>query len=159
MSDQNGNPEHWSEAVSAASRHVRERAAAEEKATERTRSERSAVWVVAALVVLAAVVAWEVQVLTRTPDPLSAREQEIDLRWLVADVVEEVEGFRMAEGRLPAPSDLLDLLGEDMVYGLRDGGYVVAAEGDGIHLEFDGDMPLAEWVALRGSEVGPEAVR
>ncbi len=120
----------------------------------------TAIWffliIVAALVVLAAVLVGDVWVLTRTPDPLPGRELEIDLRWLVADVVEAVEDFRAAEGRLPASSDLLDLPEEDIVYERRDDGYVVLAEGDGVHLEFDGNVPLAEWVAPGGSEADPE---
>ena len=67
--------------------------------------------------------------------------------------------FRSAEGRLPAPSDLLDFLEDDIVYERRGGGYVVLAEGDEVHLEFDGNVPLAEWVALGGSDAGPETTR
>ena len=156
MSEQNGNLEGWSDAVSAAFRHVEEREVAEEEAAERARPKRSGAWVVVALVVLVAVLVGDVWVLTRTSDPLPAWQQETDLRWLVADVVEAVEDFRSAEGRLPAPSDLLDLPEEDIVYELRDGGYVVLAEGDGVHLEFDGNVPLGEWVAPGGSDADPE---
>ena len=159
MSEQNGNLEGWSDAVSAASRHVQEREVAEEEAAERARPKRNPALVVVALVALIAVLVGDVWVLTRTPDPLPAKEQEIDLRWLVADVVEGVEDFRSTEGRLPAPSDLLDLVWEDLVYEFRDSGYVVFAESDGIHVEFDGNVPLAEWVALGASEADPEATR
>ncbi len=159
MSEQDGGLEGWSDAVSEASRHVQERLLAEEEAAERARPKPNAASIVVALVVLVAVLVGDAWVLTRTPNPPSPREQEIDLRWLVADVVEGVEDFRSAEGRLPAPSDLLDLLEEDIFYEPRDGGYVVLAEGDGIHLEFDGNVPLAEWVALVGSEADPETTR
>ena len=155
MSEQNGNLEGWSDAVSAASRHLQEREVAEEEAAERAKPKRNAAWVVVALVVLVAVLVGDVWVLTRIPDPPPAKQQEADLHWLVADVVEAVEDFRSAEGRLPAPSDL-DLPEGDIVYELRDGGYVVLAEGDGVHLEFDGNVPLAEWVAPGGSEADPE---
>ena len=159
MSEQKDNVEGWSDAVSEASRHVQEREVAEEEAADRARPKRSAAWVLVALVVLVAVLVGDVWLLTRSPDPLPARQQEIDLRWLVADVVESVEDFRSVEGRLPAPSDLLELVEEDLVYERRDGGYVVLAEGDGIHLEFDGNVSLEEWVASGGPEAHPETTR
>lgn len=159
MSARNGGPVDWSDAVSAASRHVEERAVAEERAAERARPKRNAAWLAMAFGVLVAVAVWDARVLTRTNDPPSAIQQEMDLRWLVADVVQGAEDFRAAEGGLPKASDLLDLLWGDMVYELRDAGYVVLAEGDGIRLEFDGTIPLAEWVALGASEAGPGATR
>ena len=84
MGEQDGSLEGWSDAVSEASRHVQERLVAEEEAAERARPKPNAASVVVALVVLVAVLVGDAWVLTRTPNPPSPREQEIDLRWLVA---------------------------------------------------------------------------
>jgi len=159
MSEENGTPEVWSDTVSEASRHVQERTIAEEEATERAKAKPTARWVVAALAVLTVVIVWDIRALTATPDPPSTWQQEVDLRWLVSDVVEEVEDFRSAEGRLPGAADLEHVLDDDIVYEAWDGVFMVVAEGDGVRLQFDGTIPLAEWVTLVGPHSGPEALR
>ena len=99
---------------------------------------------------LALVVAWDVSRWTQPPVPLTPEEQSIDLTWIVAGVVEEVEAFRTAEGRLPSTADLEDLLDETVSYQVEGDGFRVVGTAGEAELTFDGSLPLGEWIVRNG---------
>jgi hypothetical protein len=79
---------------------------------------------------------------------LDPHRVEVDLRWAVAEVVEEIERQRSISGELPRHEDLHGLLGEAISYTLLGSSYrIVGSRGD-VRVEFDGSIPLDEWRAL-----------
>ncbi len=143
-----------SDAVSKASEHVRERKAASEEAAERAKPKSSGPRLALAMVVLAAVVAWDAYVLTRPPEGLPPAEQEVDLGWLVVDAVELIESYREDEGRLPTAVELRDLLDEAVSYRAQGGRYFLVVQSDDVRVEYDDSVSIDEWLAARGLNEG-----
>ncbi len=144
----------WSEVVAKASEHVQERHVAAEEAAERQKPRARGPVLAVAAVAFAGVLAWDFYMFAQPPEPPPLEETTVDLRWLVADAVELIEGFRSENGRLPARADLGDLLPADIMYELRGDTYVVAAAEEGIRVEFDGSVPLQRWVQDDGAGGG-----
>ena len=137
----------WSEAVSQASTHVQQRKLAIEEAAERQKPKSRGLLLVEAAVIFAGVIAWDIYVYTRPQEIPPPAEEAVDLRWFVSDVVELIEDFHAEQGRLPTRADLGDLLDEEFSYDIRGEGYVVGLEGEGARVEYDGSVPLDEWVS------------
>ena len=154
MDDPKPRPGDWSEAVSEASAHVQQRKVAVEEATERQKPKSTGRLLAAAAVIFAGVIAWDVYVLMQPPEVPPPAEEAVDLRWLVADAVELIEDFRADEGRLPTRADLGDLLDEEFSYEIRGEAYVVGLEGEGTRVQYDGSVPLDEWVSSGGRGTG-----
>ncbi|MCH7990911.1 MAG: hypothetical protein IIC35_00660 [Gemmatimonadetes bacterium] len=106
--------------------------------------------VAAAAVLLAAVIAWDVHVMTRPQNMPLPADEAVDLRWFLADAVELIENFRAEEGRLPSRADLGDLLGDSFSLEIRGQMYVIGLEGAGTSVRYDGSVPLDEWVLGAG---------
>jgi len=146
VSDTNKPLPDLSEAVSRASVHVKERGVAAQEAAERQKPRSQAPALVGAAVIFAAVIAWDVYAFSRAPAPVPTDELRVDLRWLVADAVGVIEGFRIETGRLPTRAELGDLLAEDLLYEVRGDSYVVAVAEGALRVQFDGTVPLDRWV-------------
>ena len=154
MDDPKPMPGDWSEAVSQASAHVEQLEVAMEEATERQKPKSRGPLLAAAAVILAGVITWDIYVLSQPPEiPLPA-DEAVDLRWFVADVVELIEDFRAGQGRLPTRADLGDLLDPEFSYEIRGERYVVGLEGEGTRVEYDGSVPLDEWVSSGATGTG-----
>lgn len=147
MNDPKPTPEDWSEVLSEANVDAREHTLAGEQAVARQRPKSQTPVRVAAVVILAGVIAWDVHVMTRPQEMPLPADEAVDLRWFVADAVELIEGFRAEEGRLPTRNDLGDLLAEPFSLEIRGQGYVIGLERAGARVEYDGSVPLDEWLS------------
>jgi hypothetical protein len=155
MDDQKGAPQGWSNVVSEASRHVKERRAAIEEAQERQKPKSRAPILAAVVAVLVAVVAWDVYVFTRPPELPTPEREAANLRWFVGDAVNLIEDYRAETGRLPTRADLGDLLDDEIVYEIQGEGYVVIMEGERASVEYESGVPLEDWMAFGDREGGP----
>lgn len=153
MDDPTSPKTDWSDAVSAASRHVRDRTAAIEEAAERQKPKSRAPILAAVGVIFVAVLGWNVYVLAQPPELPGPAEEALHLRYFVGDAVNLIEDFRAEEGRLPTRADLGDLLDAEIRYDAGEGGYVVGLEGEQVSVEYDGSVPLDAWVAA-GTDAG-----
>jgi hypothetical protein len=106
------------------------------------------------VIVFAAVVVWDVYMLTRPPRALPPAEMVVDLRWFVADAVDQIETMRAESGRLPARAELSDLVAGGIEYEISGAGYVVALTDGGVRVVYDGSLPLERWVAGEPGEGG-----
>ncbi len=154
MSKHDGRDD-FSDVVSNASNHVREREVAIQEAAERSKPKADAPRLVVALLILAGVVVWDGYALSRPPEEAPVAEQEEDLRWLVTDAVDLIESYRDEDGRLPAPGELTDLLDEEVSYTPQGAGYVVIAETESARVEYDSSVSIADWLAARGLDPTP----
>ena len=100
-------------------------------------------------VILTLIMATDIYVAARSPEPLPPAEQEIDLRWIVADVVVEIEVFREERGHLPTASDLDGLLDEVISFERTGDSYRVVGDAGNVRVEYDGSLPLEQWVRER----------
>lgn len=97
-----------------------------------------------ALSMVAAALFWLLPARTQPPEDVEA-----DLRWAVANVVREVEAYRVRTGALPDPERVRILVGEHVTYEPLGDVYVVTGERDRVRVLYDGTMPLEEWLAQR----------
>lgn len=140
----------YDDALAGAVDHVSETIAAQKEAEERQKPRSRIPMFVAALAALALVAGWNVWLVVRPPPTPPAAVLEAGLRWEVGQLVLEIEAHRAAQGRLPDPSEIADLLDEIVAYSLTDGGYVVVAEEGQVRLEYDGSVPIERWMAGSG---------
>ena len=141
----------WSDAVSQASDHVVQRDRAIEEAAEGQKPKSKGPLLAAVALIFACVIVWDVQVLTRPPPDLSATEEALHLRWFVAEAVGVIEDFRDENGQLPTRADLGDQMDEEVFYAVRGEAYVVGLDGERITVEYDGTVPLDEWVPFEST--------
>lgn len=102
-------------------------------------------WIVTGLLVVGIVTALTLQGSGSSGQP--AHLVEADLRWAVARVVEHVEKERMLRGRIPEEGEVRVLLSEALSYSVEEGGYRVVGRRGGVRVEYDGSLPLEEWIA------------
>ena len=122
--------------------------AAAQEAGARAAPKRRTQILVTLWLILAGVITADAYFFTRPPPELPPAEQEIDLRWIVAGVVDEIEAFRVEEGRLPTRAEFTDLLDEVVSYEVRGEAYVVRGQVDEILVEYDGSVLLDVWLGL-----------
>ena len=158
MAGDERDQDQWNEALSDAAAHVVERASAQAQVKEKAKPRPRGPILAGLSFLLVLVAGWDVYVLTRPPEGLPASEQEVDLRWTVAEVVEAVEDFREVEGRLPTGSELVEITDEEEVsYTVEGERFRVGLEVDGVRVEYDGSISLDAWTeqaptASSGSE-------
>lgn len=143
--------EGWEAAVAEASRHVAERGEAAQAASELQRPRSEGPRVVAGLVALAAVVGVNAYLWTRPPEPMPVAQERAHLAYVAVDVVEAIEDFVVERGRVPTAEEVVELVGEDVEYHRRDGGYQVVVTGEGSSLVYDGTVPAREWAAIQAA--------
>jgi len=153
--DPKATPSDWSEALSESTEQAREHALAWKQSGAPQKRRSQGALVAAAAVLLAAVTAWDVHVMTRPQNMPLPADEAVDLRWFLADAVELIENFRAEEGRLPSRADLGDLLGDSFSLEIRGQMYVIGLEGAGTSVRYDGSVPLDEWV-LGAEPVGAQ---
>ena len=139
-------------AVSEVMDHVAEHAARAEEGVAQGRPASRRGILVAALVVLVLVAAWDVYMLTRPPTGLPPEIVAEDLRWSAGLAAQEIEAFRAEQGRLPDPSEIADILDEGLTYRVEDDHYIVTASDGDLAVSYDGSVPLDRW--LRGEGGG-----
>ena len=150
-----GQKKDWADAVADAASHAKKSVAAAEVRVE-PRDRRLPI-LLAAGVVFLIVTAWSAYRLTTPPGPLSQVEQAADLREEAAVLVQEVEAYRAAFGRLPDPQHFAGLLDEDFTYQITDpvaGLYLVTRSGGDVTVRYDGSMPIGLWVLVGGTNPG-----
>lgn len=109
-------------------------------------------WGAAALALaLAGLVGTNLWLLTRPPEGLPPAAQEVDLRYIVAGVVDVVEDLREANGRLPTPAEMEDYLADDdeVRYEVSGERFRVTVQAEGVEVTYDGSVPLADWLSMR----------
>ncbi len=136
----------WADAVTAANQHVAARSEAADQVSARNRSKAHAPRIALAVVVLVAALVWDAWLWTRPGAGTALQSEGIQLAWLVADAVETVEDHRAADGALPRPGEVADLLTDQVVYEPRDEGFSVTVRGAVTSLTWDGALPLDEWL-------------
>ena len=142
-------PETWEDTLAdARQKIVVDKEAADAAAAAQVKKPNTA-FVATLAVILTLIIVADVYVAARMPDPLPPAEQEIDLRWIVADVVVEIEVFREEEGHLPTASDLDGLLDEVISFERIGDSYRVVGDAGNVRVEYDGSLPLDQWVNER----------
>ena len=139
----------WTGVVAEASDDIAEHKAVASAVSEAQVRKPNTALVATLAVTLTVIMAMDIYVATRAPEPLPAAEQEIDLRWVVAGVVDEIEVFRQEQGRLPTAADLNGLLDEVISYEPTGDSYLVSAGAGELRIEYDGSVPLETWVTQR----------
>jgi hypothetical protein len=147
MGEQDLGESSWSDAVTDASQHVAERDQAKEEAASRQKPKAQAPKLAVGVLVLLGVLAWNVTVLTRPPDPIALPEVQASLVWFVADAVEVVEDFQVDEGRLPSQAEAADLLEDDVEYLPGGGGYAILIVSESTSVRYDSADDLEDWLA------------
>ena len=148
----------WSDAVAEASDGVAQTEAAIAAAAEAQKPKSSPARLLVVVTLFTMVVAWDVYVLTRTPEGLPPAEQEVDLAWLVAGAAYRIESFRAEQGALPTPQQASAFLDVGVDYAVQGDGFSVVAEEAGIRVAYDGSTPIEEWIAAqraKATEVTP----
>lgn len=140
----------WDATVSRAVDHVEESDQAVAEADARRSRSRPGTYVLVALPLLAAVVAWNVWAFTRAPDVPPDTEVAFALRQTAGALAAEVLAVQALQGRLPTPAELADLVDEELTYSLAEGGFVITNTDGVVQVTYDGSVPVAEWVANGG---------
>ena len=147
----------WNEAIAQAQEHVEERGHAAEEAASRQKPKAQGPIIAAAVVVLVAVIGWNLRVLSQPPADIPVQE-EVHLAWFISDAVEAIEDFQADEGRLPTVEEAGELLEDDIVYESRGEAYAITVEGDeGTTVTYDSSTPLSDWLNYQASGMNGSA--
>jgi len=111
-----------------------------------TRARLSVVWLSAVLLVVAT---GALYLSVRSQGDPPAAEVEADLRWAVGHVVRRVEALQQRTGQLPRPEDLTGLVSDVVVYERLGDGYRVFGRRGPVLVQYDGRVPLADWLRER----------
>ncbi len=142
----------WEGTVSDAVEQVEEGLSALDEARARDGRARSttALALIAGLLLLAAVAAWNAWWFTRPPLTPPDAEVAFALRETAGALAEEILAIRDAEDRLPTAAELADLLDEELSYEPSGESFVVTNTDGVLRVTYDGSRPVAEWVVDGG---------